>query len=63
MNEMTLQRAKELLNAARQLLQKADDSPYVLDIMGETAFYDGTDCDGACLLEDIKEELGAEWHV
>ncbi|MDY5098734.1 MULTISPECIES: hypothetical protein [Clostridia] len=46
-----------LLKACLELLQKQDESPYTLDILGETAHYDGADCDGYCLMEDIKIEL------
>lgn len=46
-----------LLRACLQLLQKQDESPYVLDILGETVYYDEADCDGYCLMEDIKTEL------
>lgn len=43
-----------LLKACRDLLNKQKDSSYVLDILGETVFYDDADCDGLCLLEDIE---------
>lgn len=46
-----------LLKACLELLQKQDESPYTLDILGETVHYDGADCDGYCLMEDIKIEL------
>jgi hypothetical protein len=47
-----------LLRAAYDLLKKQDESGTVLNLLGETVFYDGTDCDGSCLMEDIKNELG-----
>lgn len=56
---MTEDRAITLLKAALELLNKCDKSPYVLDVLSETAFYDDTDCDGYCLKEDIKHYL--EW--
>jgi len=49
-----------LLKAAYDLLCKCDNSRYVLNVLERTAFYDGTDCDGACLMADIAEELGIE---
>lgn len=46
-----------LLKACLELLQKQEKSPYVLDILSETVHYDECDCDGYCLMEDIKIEL------
>lgn len=51
-------RKEILLRACLELLQKQEDSNYVLDLLEETVFYDGADCDGSCLIEDIKTELG-----
>lgn len=51
-------RKEVLLRACLELLQKQEDSHYVLDLLEETVFYDGADCDGSCLIEDIKAELG-----
>jgi hypothetical protein len=51
---------KKLLNATRTILQKCEDSPLVLEVMHQTAFYDGAECDGYCLLEDIKDLLPKE---
>ena len=53
-------RAIELLKACKDLLEKQVNSFYVLNVLEETVFYDGTDCDGFCLLEDIKSYLGYE---
>ena len=56
-------RAVTLLKATLQILQKCDKAPYIVDVLGETAFYDGTDCDGYCLMDDIKfylEEIGVD---
>ena len=53
-------RLKVLLRAARDILRKCNDSHYVLNAMEVTAFYDGTDCDGSCLMEDIECELGID---
>ena len=49
-----------LLRAAYDLLKKQDQAPYVLNLLEETAFYDGTDCDGFCLMKDIATELETE---
>ena len=49
-----------LLKACMRLLEKQEKSHYVLDLLTETVHYDGADCDGYCLLEDIKTELGIE---
>ena len=50
-------RAEILLKATLDILTKCDNSSYVLDVLSETSFYDGTDCDGYCLMEDIKNYL------
>jgi hypothetical protein len=57
---MSQDRKKILLRAAYDILKKQEMSHYVLDSLGTTAFYDGTDCDGYCLMEEIAHELGLE---
>ena len=49
-----LNRAKTLLKAAGELLKKQEDSFYVLNLLRETIYYDGAECDGSCLLDDIR---------
>ena len=49
-----IERATVLLKAVYDLLQKQEESPYVLDILAEIIFYDGSECDGGCLKEDIE---------
>ena len=49
-----------LLKAAYALLKKCDEGPYVKNALEETVFYDGTDCDGYCLMTDIGIELGID---
>ena len=49
-----------LLKAAYDLLKKCDESTYVLSVLEETIKYDGTNCDGSCLMEDIAIELGID---
>ena len=50
-------RAKVLLKACLELLKKQDNSVYVLNLLATTVFYDGADCDGCCLMEDIENYL------
>lgn len=57
MNDIKYLRAKELLKACVDLLNKQDESYYVLNLLDETINYDGCECDGNCLLEDIKNFL------
>jgi hypothetical protein len=60
MKRKRLARAEILLKACYDILKKCEQSHYVLDACSQTAFYDGTDCDGYCLMEDIAVELGIE---
>lgn len=48
-----LERAKILLKATKDLLEKQDNSYYVLNLLEETILYDGTECNGTCLENDI----------
>ena len=50
-------RAITLLKACRNLLNKQKGSFYVLNLLQETVFYDGTDCDGYCLSDDMEDDL------
>ncbi len=52
-----MDRKDVLLKAAYDLLKKQKESHYVLNLLEETAHYDGTDCDGYCLMGDIASEL------
>jgi hypothetical protein len=50
-----------LLKATLEILRKADEGPFVHNVLELTAHYDGTECDGLCLKDDIEnllEELG-----
>lgn len=49
-----LSRAKTLLKAAGTLLKKQEDSNYVLNLLAETIYYDEAECNGSCLLDDIR---------
>ena len=57
---MSEDRKTVLLKAAYDILKKCDEGPYVVDALGVTAVWDGADCDGYCLMEDIKNELGLD---
>ena len=52
-----MDRKEILLRAAYDLLNQQNESRYVLNLLETTTLYDGTDCDGYCLMEDIKSEL------
>ena len=49
-----LDRAKTLLKATWELLNKQENSGYVLNLLSETVNYDDAECDGNCLMEDIS---------
>lgn len=50
-------RAMILLKACLSLLDKQKDSCFVLNLLEQTVVYDGTECDGYCLSDDIKDYL------
>jgi hypothetical protein len=54
------QRQGVLLKAAYDLLAKANESNYVEQATAIVVHYDGADCDGNCLMEDIAAELEIE---
>lgn len=49
-----MDRKTELLVATLKLLSKQKDSPYVLNLLSTTVYYDEAECDGTCLMEDIE---------
>lgn len=57
-----LKNARILLKATYDLLKQCDDSFYVLNVLEQTTVYDGVECDGYCLMEDIEAfmEVGIE---
>jgi len=55
-----MQRGHLLLKVAYQLLKQQDDSCYVLNLLEETTVWDGVDCDGYCLMEEIEVLLRDE---
>lgn len=54
-----MKRALYLLMAANNLLNKQNESVHVLNMLSETVKYDGAECDGFCLMEDIQACLDA----
>ena len=50
-----LERAKTLLKATKELLEKQENSDDVMDLLYETVFYDEAECDGFCLKDDIND--------
>jgi len=61
--DSTYRRALYLLDATYRLLENQVESRYVLNILETTVDYDDADCDGNCLMEDIKYLLfEAEYH-
>ena len=52
-----MDRKELLLRKCLELLERQNESPYVLNLLSETINYDNADCDGYCLIEDIKREL------
>ncbi len=48
------ERAKTLLKAAWDLLNKQCNARYDLNLLDETVCYDEAECDGNCLMEDIE---------
>lgn len=57
MGSEQVERAKILLKAARNLLYKQKKAYFVLNLLEETVHYDGADCDGSCLIDDIDALL------
>ena len=60
MNEEKYNRMKILLKAAFDILKKQDESFYVLNCLATTVVWDGAECDGQCLMEEIAEILEIE---
>lgn len=61
MMNLLLERAKTLLKATKELLEKQENSSYVINVLEQTIVYDGAECDGYCLKDDIGDwfdELG-----
>ena len=54
MTEEQQERAKILLKATLDILNKCNEGIYVKNVMEVTATWDGTECDGNCLKEDVE---------
>ena len=50
-------RAKILMKATLDILNKSYDSFYVVDALSLTAVWDGVECDGHCLKDELEELL------
>jgi len=46
-----------LLRKCVELLGRQDNSSIILNLLCETIYYDDAECDGFCLMEDIKDLL------
>ena len=57
---MSDDRKEVLLRACYDMLKKIGDSVYALSPFETTVFYDEADCDGHCLMDDIRIELNIE---
>ena len=55
-----MDRKTELLIATYKLLNKQNDTPYVLNMLSTTVNYDNAECDGSCLMDDIGYCLNEE---
>lgn len=55
-----MDRKEYLLRQVLKLFKQQSESCYVLNIEEMTVIYDGAECDGSCLCEDIMEELGVD---
>jgi hypothetical protein len=55
-----MSRKDVLLRAAFDLLQRSSRMHLVEGACSINAHYDGADCDGFCLMEDIARELGID---
>lgn len=53
-----MDRKEYLLRQVLKLFKQQRESRYVLNMEEMTIVYDGAECDGSCLCNDIMEELG-----
>lgn len=49
-----------LLRAAYDLLKRSTQQHYVQEATSILVHYDGANCDGYCLMDEIAQELGLE---
>lgn len=57
MSNVKIDRKAILLRACYDMLKKQEHARCVISPFETTVFYDGADCDGYCLVEDIAIEL------
>ena len=55
--ESELARKNILLRAAYDLIKRSTQNHYVEEAASILVCYDGANCDGSCLMDDIKIEL------
>lgn len=55
-----MDRKEYLLRQVLKLFKQQRQTPYVLCIEEMQIIYDGAECDGTCLCEDIMAELGID---
>lgn len=53
-----MDRKEYLLKQVLKLFKQQRESRYVLNMEEMTIVYDGAECDGSCLCDDIMEEVG-----
>ena len=56
-NEYEDDRSLTLLRACLDLLNQYKESPYELEILSKTIEYDGSECDGYCLIDDLEDYI------
>lgn len=55
-----IDQAFKLLKATHDILTSCEEGRYVKNVLEETAIWDGAECDGLCLKEEIAELLEIE---
>lgn len=55
-----MDRKEYLLRQVLKMFKIQKNTPYVQNIEEMTIVYDGVECDGSCLCEDIMMELGID---
>lgn len=57
---MDTDRKTVLLKATYDFLNKLKDKSFAIEALSITAHYDGAECDGYCIADDIEAELGLD---
>lgn len=55
-----MDRKEYLLRQVLKMFKQQSESPYVLYMDEIVIIYDGAECDGSCLRDDIMAELGID---